>query len=350
MGGRADLFRAGLAALYYSGAHRLLAPVSQGCGLIFTLHQVSPETPSRFSPNRILKVTPDFLEAVIRLVRTADLDIVALDEAAERLAGGGSGRRFACFTLDDGYRDNLDHAYPVFRRHGVPFTLFVPSDYPDGRGELWWLALETVISGAEEVVLPTAMGEGALPARTSDEKEAAFDALYRWLRRADEQVQRAAVRQLCDRHGVDLGKLCADLIMTWPQIAELARDLLVTIGGHTMAHYALAKLPAHEALKEMIGGADAIERHLGVRPRHFSYPYGDAASAGAREFNLAREAGFLTAVTTRKGVLYPEHRHHLTALPRVSLNGDYQSLRFVELYLTGAPFALFNRFRKVDAA
>jgi len=48
-------------------------------------------------------------------------------------------------------------------------------------------------------------------------------------------------------------------------------------------------------------------------------------------------------------MLFPAHRPHLTALPRVSLNGDYQSLTY-PLYLSGAPFALWNRFQQVNAA
>ena len=65
---------------------------------------------------------------------------------------------------------------------------------------------------------------------------------------------------------------------------------------------------------------------------------------------LAREAGFETAVTTRKGMLFPEHRRHLTALPRVSLSGDYQSPAYTSVFLSGAPFALWNRFQRVNAA
>ena len=100
----------------------------------------------------------------------------------------------------------------------------------------------------------------------------------------------------------------------------------------------------------MVGSADRIEQELGSRPIHFAFPYGDPGSAGPRDFALAREAGFKTAVTTRKGMLFPAHRRHLTALPRVSLNGDYQSLTYTALYLSGAPFALWNRFREVSAA
>ena len=93
-----------------------------------------------------------------------------------------------------------------------------------------------------------------------------------------------------------------------------------------------------------------IERELGTRPIHFSFPYGDETAARARDFALAKEAGFKTAVTTRKGVLFPAHRRYLTALPRVSLAGDYQSLTYTALYLSGAPFALSSRFREVSAA
>jgi hypothetical protein len=49
-------------------------------------------------------------------------------------------------------------------------------------------------------------------------------------------------------------------------------------------------------------------------------------------------------------MLFQAHRPHLTALPRVSLNGDYQSLTYTALYLSGALFALSNRFQQVSAA
>ena len=55
-------------------------------------------------------------------------------------------------------------------------------------------------------------------------------------------------------------------------------------------------------------------------------------------------------MTTRPGVLFPDHRAHMTALPRISLNGEFQRLRYVDVLLSGAPTALMNRFRRVDAA
>jgi peptidoglycan/xylan/chitin deacetylase (PgdA/CDA1 family) len=138
--------------------------------------------------------------------------------------------------------------------------------------------------------------------------------------------------------------------MNWDEVRTLAADPLVTIGAHTKAHLAVAKLSREQAREQILGSAEKIESETGKRPIHFAYPYGDAASAGKRDFALTRECGFETAVTTRKGMLFPAHRTHLMSLPRVSLNGEYQSLAFTELFLTGAPFALWNRFRQVAAA
>jgi peptidoglycan/xylan/chitin deacetylase (PgdA/CDA1 family) len=103
-------------------------------------------------------------------------------------------------------------------------------------------------------------------------------------------------------------------------------------------------------MSEMEGSADIIEDQLGTRPLHFSFPFGDETAARARDFALAKEAGFKTAVTTRKGMLFPAHRRFLTALPRVPLAGDFQSLTYTALYLSGATFAFRNRFREVSAA
>ena len=348
-GVKTKVMKAAMSGLYHSGAYRLLAPYTQGMGVIFTLHHVRPETEKAFAPNRILEVTPEFLDAVLDQVQEADLDVVSLDEAMARLKAG-EGRRFVCFTFDDGYRDNLQYAYPLFKRRSLPLTFYVPTDYPDGRGELWWLALEDIIRRANEIELCRNGELWRLPTATLAEKERAFDEIYWWLRGLDEATQRSVIRVLADRYDVDMEAMTRDLIMTWDEIRSLAADPLVTIGAHTRGHYAIAKLSPEEARKEMEASADRIEDELGVRPSHFSFPYGDVSSARARDFAIARELGFTTAVTTRKGVLFPAHRRYPTALPRVSLNGEYQSLNYTELYLSGAPFALVNRFQQVDAA
>ncbi|HEY9013324.1 MAG TPA: polysaccharide deacetylase, partial [Devosia sp.] len=58
-----------------------------------------------------------------------------------------------------------------------------------------------------------------------------------------------------------------------------------------------------------------------------------------REFAIAKELGLRSAVTTRPGGLYHRHAQNLHALPRVSLNGLFQSRRYVDVFATGAIFS-----------
>jgi len=112
----------------------------------------------------------------------------------------------------------------------------------------------------------------------------------------------------------------------------------------------LAKVPTAAAQAEMEMSRRRIESALGLPVEHLCYPVGDPTSAGPREFALAAKLGFKTAVTTRPGVLYPEHREHLTALPRISINGEYQQMRYLRVLMSGAATAVWNGFRRVNAA
>jgi peptidoglycan/xylan/chitin deacetylase (PgdA/CDA1 family) len=345
------ILRTGFEALYFSGSHVWLRPFVAGIGAILTLHHVRPARRDAFQPNRPLEVTPEFLEAVIVRLRRARIDLVSLDEMHRQLTAGERSRRFACLTFDDGYRDNLAYAYPILKKHGAPFALYIPTSFPDRLGELWWLALEAVVAGNDRIGLVVDGEDRNFDCRTAGEKREVYEAIYWWLRRLpSEDELRHAVRDLATRHDVDIAAFCHDLCMSWNEIEELARDPLVTVGAHTVNHVRLTKVSEKTARAEMRQSAAVIESALGRRPAHLSYPVGDVTSAGPREFAIARELGFKTAVTTRPGVLFPEHREHLTALPRISLNGEYQQLRYVEVLLSGAATAILNKFRRIDAA
>ena len=345
------IIRGGLESLYFSGAHMALRPWVGGVGAILTLHHVRPPRPDRFQPNRLLEVTPRFLAGVVKLLKRSRVDVISLDEMHRRMRARDFGRRFVCLTFDDGYRDNIEHAYPILRDSGFPFAVYVPSSFPDRLGELWWLALEAVINKQKRIGLVIDGENRSFDCATVAEKRALYDELYWWLRARESETElRDVVRDLAARYQVDIVAFCKDLCMSWQEIALLARDPLVTIGAHTVNHLMLSKLPDKAVRAEMDLSRTVIEAALGARPAHLSYPYGDPGSAGPREFKVAAELGFATAVTTRPGVLFESHAAHLTALPRISLNGEYQQLRYVRVLLSGSATAMWNGFRRAEAA
>ena len=345
------IVRGGLESLYFTGAYNLLKPFVGGVGAILSLHHVRPAAKGRFQPNRMLEVTPRFFNRVVRYLRRSKLDIVSLSEMHRRLVEGDFSRRFVCLTFDDGYRDTLQVAYPILKKEGVPFAIYVPTSFPDRLGELWWLALEAVIARSKSIAITIGGRNRTFECRTLAEKRALYDELYGWLRsRPTEAEVRETIRTLAGFYGVDIPSFCKELCMTWEEIAELAADPLVTIGAHTVNHPMLAKLPDKTARSEMDLSRSVIEAALGNRPEHMAFPLGDRVAAGPREFKMAADLGFKTAVTSRSGVLFPEHRERLTALPRISLDGQYQRLRYVRVLLSGSATAMWNGFRRLEAA
>jgi peptidoglycan/xylan/chitin deacetylase (PgdA/CDA1 family) len=346
------IIRTGLETLYFSGMHHLMRPLFGGIGCILTLHHVRPPRPDAFQPNRLLEVSPVFFEGLLRRLKRRRIDLVSLDEMHRRFVAGDFKRRFVCVTFDDGYKDVMRWAWPLLKQYEVPFALYIPTSFPDRLGELWWLGLEAVVAQNDRIGMTINGEQRFFECRSVREKRELYDGLYGYLRsmKSDEEVRRT-VRDLCACYKVDMAALCRDLCMDWEELSQMAADRLCTIGAHTVNHPMLKKIKDDAAARaEMEQSRAVLHAALGVRPDHLAYPVGDRTSAGPREFRIAAELGFKTAVTTRPGVLFRAHRDHLTALPRISVNGEFQQQRYVKVLMSGAGTAFWNGFRRVNAA
>lgn len=348
MNGRHEAIAATFKLMAAARADRWSRSFAQGAGAILTLHHVRPQATRGFAPHALLEITPEFLDAALGLIRAEGYDIVSLDEALLRLQRPKRERFFVALSFDDGYRDNVEHAWPVLAKHQAPWTLFVTPGFADRTARLWWLELEEAIRAlpAVDVALP----DGRFTARTETEaeKRRAYDRLYWRLRKGPETTLLSAIADLAAQAGIDSAALVEHECLPWATLRALSGAPGVTIGAHTLTHPMLAKHDVETARREIVESKARLEAELAMPVRHFAYPVGDPGSAGPREFGLAREAGFVSAVTTRPGHLVPEHLGHLHALPRVSLNGLHQNPAALRSMLSGLPFWLRNRGRSLD--
>ncbi len=346
------IIRTGLETLYFSGMHHFMRPLVGGVGSILTMHHVRPRRPDAFQPNRLLEITPKFLEGLLKRLARARIDVISLDEMHQRFISEDFKRRFVCITFDDGYKDVKEYAYPLLRKYKLPFAMYIPTSFPDRLGEMWWLALEAVIAQNSRIGMVINGKDQFFECGSVAEKRELYDAVYGYIRSMKtEDELRKFVRDLCATYRVDIAAFCRDLCMDWQELAEMAADPLVTIGAHTVNHVMLKKMASDDAVRaEMEMSRSVLEAALGKRPQHLAYPVGDPTSAGPREFRIAAELGFKTATTTRPGVLFKVHREHLTALPRISVNGEFQQQRYMKVLMSGAGTAIMNRFRRVNAA
>ena len=347
---RYKLIQTGLEVMGLIQADRWLSGLGmgglkQGCGFILTLHRVRPATELAFAPNRFLDITPDFLDHSLTFFRQAGFEPLAMDRVAERLARPPSqAKPFFVVSFDDGYCDVLDHAWPVLRKHRCPWTIYITGEYASGRGRIWWLELEDAIARNPSIHLQIGPQHFAAPTQTPAQKQRAYERL----RTVFYSTSSALWPDLLDGLGqhpagpsaLTPAKLCAD----WDALAALNRDPDVTIGSHTLTHPILSRISDAQAHEEIVSSKSVLSKKLGEAIRHFSYPSGGPTSFSARDVALVKQAGYQTAVTTRPAHLWhapsPDHARDnpLLTLPRISLNGHFQSDRWLRAIVSGLPF------------
>jgi peptidoglycan/xylan/chitin deacetylase (PgdA/CDA1 family) len=332
---------AGFETIAATRADQWLRRAAQGLGVILMFHRVRPWRERSFTPNRFLEVTPDFLDQVITSLDQEGFDIVPLDEVPARFEMKRPYRPFAALTFDDGYRDNLEYAWPILKRRRVPWTVFIVPDFLDRRGRLWWLELEESIARLDFVDVTIGISKLVFDTREPRQKNAAYRHLFRRLRAESEQNLRAVTGQLATLIDLDASEFVGEHCASWDEISALAQDPSVTIGSHTLSHATLLRQDSTFAAHEIKDSKSIIEQRLGRGVSHLAFPFGDNSSVGLREFLLARDAGYLTALTTRPGHVWLGHARQPTALPRVSMNGNHQTKAAVRALLSGVPFMAF---------
>ena len=342
------LTRLKLELAYFGGRPWLASREAGGAGAILKFERVRARRAGRFQPLKSREITPRFLDRTIRALKRWKYDIVSLDEACRRAVTLAERRRFVSLSFDGAHKDLITAAYPVLSRHGIPFTVYVPTAFPDGLGEAWWLALETIIAKESRLALMIERSERHFGIATTSEKYELFEFLSSWMRTLTPPDLSAAINDLCKRYSVDLASLSRAAAMDWSDLTRLAADPNVTIGCQTVNSPALSNLKGPAALREMTMGRAVAETALRRDVRHFAYPFGDRDSFRRAHVVMAEQAGFFSAVSTIPGIVEPAGRTNLRALPRIAWDGRRRSLRIMRVLLSGAVFAPVKPTRNTD--
>ena len=325
---------------------KALRPIYSGIGSILCQHRVANRSDSSWvSPNAALEISGDSLELLIRHLIARDIQVISLDEVHAILTTGRKAKPFVAFTFDDGYRDNLTVAYPIFQRYRLPFTVNVTPSFVEDPGTVWWYRLEDLLRYATSISFANRGQEVTMEAASFQQKDKAFESIEQIVRSLGPPERDEFLYRLFDRNPGGPGG--ERLVMTWAEVRQLVSDPLVTIGAHSMKHYDLNKLTDEAFLFELNESRRIIESQINSKVEHFAYPFGGRNAVGKREFALAKQCQFKTATTTRSANLFPEHAGYLECLPRITLSGNYSTVSRFDLLQSGALAAFNNRFRKL---
>lgn len=318
----------GIKRLVRIGLHRLggLRPI-----LWSTRNKFRILTYHRFAPGLYPDVEQDLNRQCAFLKR--HFELVPMAEIAQSLQ---SGRHLPpnalAITIDDGYRDFLLNAFPVFREWRIPATIYLITDFLDGKLWPWWNQVEyavmhTTLPSVTFALIPASSPQ-TLPMASQHHKEQAVTSICGQIVRIPNQSRLDFLRVLPELFQVDLpGKAPAEYSpLTWDEVRFLAQDG-IEFGGHTMTHPVLPNLEDPESIhREIAGSGKRVEQELGRAPLHFCYPNGDFNEAALRS---VERCGFQTAVTTRPGMNAPGVPRHM--LKRLSVEPRMSDYYFREL-------------------
>jgi len=238
-------------------------------------------------------------------------NVLPLDEAIDRLAGGELPERAAAITFDDGYADNYTEALPILRAHGMSATFFIATGFLDG-GRMWNdTVIEAIRRSRQDSVDLSAIGLPRVSIRSANERRAAIEGCigalkYRPLsQRADDAWQVALAARAVPPD---------DLMMKSSDVQALHRNGM-QIGAHTVSHPILTRLRDEAAREEIAASRARLEELLDAPVKSFAYPNGKLGDDYSHEHvALVRDIGFAYGLSTNPGAA--GKRSDLMQLPR----------------------------------
>jgi peptidoglycan/xylan/chitin deacetylase (PgdA/CDA1 family) len=307
-------------------------PLFGGIGHIFMLHRVLPDDlRNKYTINRELAITPAFLEQTIINLIKENYRFISLDELHVILEENRKiNQKFICFTLDDGYRDNITYGLPIFEKFEIPLTIYVTNSFPNGTAHFWWYWLEEKVNRENELTWKNKIH----PLKSEEQKLAIYNFLRSEIKKSNLLNRTKICSELFEKTPEQIQQECAEIALSWEELINYKSHELMTIGAHTMNHLSLANLSEEEMKSEIESGKLEMEEKLEIKIDHFAYPYGSFEDAGKREFDFVRQLNFKTATMNHPGNVFSGSYKSRTYLPRYPL-GNNTNQKKLSNYLNG---------------
>ena len=210
-------------------------------------------------------------------------------------------------TVDDGYRNFLMFGHPIFKKYGIPTTVYAVAGFADGRLWLWTDQVAFVLGQTAKRGFSVEVKKGKavdLDLSSATSRSHAARSLCEELKEVPNQQRLEFLSGFASLCKVEIPPLppAERRALSWDEMRALAADG-VEIGCHTDSHPILSRLEDQAELEREIRGAkEVMEARLNRRVDHFCYPNGREVDISEAAVACVREAGFASSVTCTFGL------------------------------------------------
>lgn len=208
----------------------------------------------------------------------------------------------AAITIDDGYRDCFDIAYPILRELNIPATAFVVTDFVDQATWLWTDKVRYLTSRASSSLLEAHIDDHPLRIKLEGQisRLKGAERVNTELKLIADEAKDNAIREIAASLDVPLPEVppAEFFPLTWEQVREMDSNG-IEIGSHTVTHPILTKIGLDRLRYELCESRSRLVSELGRSVELLGYPNGNHDLAVQQE---AARAGYKCAVTADYGL------------------------------------------------
>jgi len=202
-------------------------------------------------------------------------------------------------TIDDGYSDFYDVAFPVLKKYHAPATLYVTHDFVDGTSWMWPDKVEYIVKNTSTTAYSLNESDINIQAsfNSSSEKSQAWNDIADYCLTLSEEKKTEYISQLSRELDVDLPDLAPAEYnaVSWDNIKEMSA-CSIDIGGHTMTHPKLTQVTEADLNFEIAGSRELLQSATQQEINSFAYPNGTRQDFDDNIKQKVREAGYANAV------------------------------------------------------
>ncbi|MEJ2452248.1 MAG: polysaccharide deacetylase family protein [Gammaproteobacteria bacterium] len=315
-----DLLVPGLASRWISS----IASGMLGYGIpIFMLHRIYPDN----LPGQ--NQTPAYLRKCLTYLKGNGYHFVSVAEIIQSVIHNTTlPDKSVAFTIDDGFHDQASLAAPIFIEFKCPATIFLITDYLDGKLWPWFSQVQYMIETTKvrAIEFGTTQEKTSYPLASDKQKRYAIHAISELIKRIDWSRLDTTLAALSNITEVEIPDDPPDHYkpMTW-SLARKLEEQGIMFGPHTLTHPILSRVSDEQSHQEIAQSWQRLKQELQNPAPVFCYPNGDQSDYGQREIEILKKTDMLGAVSTIPMQYSPESTEVDIAynLPRYGLPGYF---------------------------
>ncbi len=270
----------------------LVTRLTSGCPRIFMYHRFSRQAEAEHVS------IEDFRNQMILLRERCE--IVPLSELLDRKRAKKPARRLlATVTIDDGYKDLFELAFPLLQELGIRATVFVTTGFVDRKLFLWPDRIRALLNATPDGTYALKghwegiqISLGSYAQRESAWRKLASQLVFVSTATRDGAISELAASVNICAEDVDMRPFEA---MTWADLREIGRAGF-EIADHSYAHACLPTMSDDEIRSDLATSKSMLMNMTGARVRSFAFPNGTRKDCDARVIEALRDAGYEHAV------------------------------------------------------